>query len=145
MGREQRYHEADAVTPGRSGGHVTVDRINELSPRRGAVLYCLFMTLWIVGFAATDHPLPSVLVLVLLVLPAAVYFGLGYVVRDWSALYFTGAPVLVAAIAGGLPSGLWAAVVLLTAFPGVPLVALGVWVRGWLERRDPSYVDPWLI
>jgi hypothetical protein len=53
--------------------------------------------------------------------------------------------VIVAAIAGGLPSPLWAAVVLLTAFPGVPLIALGVFVREWLEKRDPSYVDPWLI
>jgi hypothetical protein len=124
---------------------VTVDSINELSPRRGAVLYGVFMTLWIVGFAGTEHPLPSVVVLVLLILPAAVHFGLGYVVGDWWALYLTAAPVVVAAIAGGLPSGLWAAVVLLTAFPGAPLVALGVWVRRWLERRDPSYVDPWLI
>jgi hypothetical protein len=124
---------------------VTVDSINELSPRKGAILYGLLMTFWIVGFAGTEHPLPSVVVLVLLILPAAVHFGLGYVVRDWWALYLTAAPVVVAAIAGGLPSGLWAAVVLLTAFPGAPLVALGVWVRGWLERRDASYVDPWLI
>ncbi|MGH3005602.1 MAG: hypothetical protein ACRDOS_06835 [Gaiellaceae bacterium] len=122
-----------------------VERVDELSPRRGAVLYGVFMTLWIVGFAATEHPLPAVVVVVLLVLPAAVHFGLGYVVRDWGALYLTAVPVVVAAAVGGLPSSLWAAVVLLTAFPGAPLVALGVWVRDWLERRDPSYVDPWLI
>ena len=124
---------------------MTVDSINELSPRRGAVLYGVLMTLWIVGFAATERPLPTALVVVLLLLPAAVHFGVGYVVRDWWALYLTAVPVLVAAVAGGLPSGLWAAVVLLTAFPGAPLVAAGVWVRERLERRDPSYVDPWLI
>jgi hypothetical protein len=124
---------------------VTVDRINELGPRRGAVLYGAVMALWIAGFAATERPLPAAVVVVLLVLPAAVHFGLGYVVRDWWALYLTAVPVVVAAVVGGLPSGLWAAVVLLTAFPGAALVALGVWVRGLLERRDPSYVDPWLI
>lgn len=122
-----------------------VERIEELSPRRGALLYAVFMTLWIVGFAATENPLPGPVVLLLLVLPAAVHFALGYVVRDWSALYVTGVPVVVAAAVGGLPSSLWAAVVLLTAFPGAPLVALGVWVRDRLERRDPSYIDPWLI
>jgi hypothetical protein len=121
-----------------------MERVDGLTPRKGGVVYGVFMTLWIVGFAGTDQPLPAVLVLVLLVLPAAVHFGLGYVVRDWWALYLTAVPVVVAAIAGGLPSGLWAAVVLLTAFPGAPLVALGIWVRGWLERRDPSYVEPWL-
>jgi len=35
--------------------------------------------------------------------------------------------------------------VLLTAFPGGPLVAGGVYLREWLERRDPAYVDPTLI
>jgi hypothetical protein len=35
--------------------------------------------------------------------------------------------------------------VLLTAFPGAPLVAGGVYLREWLARRDPSYVDPTLI
>lgn len=124
---------------------MTVDTINELSPRRGAVLYGVFMTLWIVGFAATERPLPAALVVALLLLPAVVHFGVGYVVRDWWALYLSAVPVVVAAVVGGLPSGLWAAVVLLTAFPGAPLVALGVWVRDRLERRDPSYVDPWLI
>jgi hypothetical protein len=124
---------------------VTVETINELSPRKGALIYGGFMTLWILGFAGTDHPLPSVVVLFLLVLPAAVHFALGYVVRDWWALYLVGVPVVVAAIAGGLPSALWAAVVLLTMFPGAPLVALGVFVRERLEKRDPSYVDPWLI
>jgi hypothetical protein len=124
---------------------VTLERINEISPRKGAVAYGAFMTSWILGFASTDHPLPSVVVLFLLVLPAGVHFALGYLVRDWWALYLAAVPVVVAAIAGGLPSALWAAVVLLTAFPGAPLIALGIYVREWLERRDPSYVDPWLI
>ena len=124
---------------------MTLERINEIGPRKGAVAYGAFMTLWILGFASQDHPLPSVVVLFLLVLPAGVYFGLGYLVRDWWALYLTAVPVVVAAVAGGLPSPLWAAVVLLTAFPGAPLVVLGVYAREWLERRDPSYVDPWLI
>jgi 2,3-bisphosphoglycerate-dependent phosphoglycerate mutase len=61
---------------------VTVDRIPELSPRRGAVLYGAVMTLWIVGFAATERPLPAVVVVALLLLPAALHFGLGYVVRE---------------------------------------------------------------
>ena len=103
------------------------------------------MTNSFVDFARTDRSLPTVHVIVLLHLPAVVHFGLGYVVADWRALYLAAVPIVVAAVAGGLPSALWAAVVLLTAFPGAPLVAAGVYVRGWLERRDPTYVDPWLI
>ena len=124
---------------------MTLERIDELKPRQAVIGYTLFMTIWIVAFARTERALPAVLVLVLLLLPAVVHFGLGYVVADWRALYLAVVPVVVAAVAGGLPSALWAAVVLLTAFPGAPLVAAGVYVRGWLERRDPTYVDPWLI
>jgi ABC-type multidrug transport system permease subunit len=124
---------------------VTLERINELTPRQAIVGFCALMTLWIVAFARTEVALPAVLVLVLLLLPAIVSFGLGYVVADWKALYFAAVPVVVAAVVGGLPSALWAAVVLLTAFPGAPLIAAGVYVREWLERRDPAYVDPWLI
>jgi hypothetical protein len=120
--------------------------MNELSARTAALLYGGTMTAWVVGFASTNRELPAVVVVVLLLLPAAVHFGLGYVVADWWALYLAAVPVVVAAVAGGgLPSPLWVSVVLLTAFPGAPLIALGVYVRERLERRDPSYVDPWLI
>ncbi|MGH3033494.1 MAG: hypothetical protein ACRDON_02925 [Gaiellaceae bacterium] len=122
-----------------------VEQVNEMSPRTAALLYGGVMTVWIVGFAGTDWNLPAPVVLVLLLLPGLLHFGLGYVVRDWWALYLTGVPVVVAAAAGGLPSPLWVAVVLLTACPGAPLIVAGVYVRDWLERRDPSYVDPWLI
>jgi hypothetical protein len=123
-----------------------VERMNELSARTAALLYGGTMTAWVVGFASTNRELPAVVVVVLLLLPAAVHFGLGYVVADWWALYLAAVPVVVAAVAGGgLPSPLWVSVVLLTAFPGAPLIALGVYVRERLERRDPSYVDPWLI
>jgi hypothetical protein len=124
---------------------VTLERINELSPRQAVAGYTLFMATWIVLFARSEFALPAVVVLVLLLLPAVVHFGLGYVMADWRALYLAGVPVMVAAVAGGLPSALWAAVVLLTAFPGAPLIAGGVYVRNWLERRDPAYVDPWMI
>jgi ABC-type multidrug transport system permease subunit len=124
---------------------VTLERINEFTPRQAIVGFCALMTLWIVAFARTEVALPAALVLVLLLLPAIVSFGLGYVVADWKALYFAAVPVVVAAVAGGLPSALWLAVVLLTTFPGAPLIAAGVYVREWLERRDPAYVDPSLI
>lgn len=124
---------------------MTLERINELNSRTAVVGYSVFMALWIVAFARTERALPAVAVIVLLLLPALVHFGLGYVVADWRALYLAAVPVVVAAVAGGLPSALWAAVVLLTAFPGAPLIAAGVYVRTWLERRDPAYVDPWMI
>lgn len=124
---------------------MTLERINEIESRTAAAGYSVFMALWIVAFARTEHALPAVVVVVLLILPAVVHFGLGYVLADWRALYLAAVPVVVAAVAGGLPSALWAAVVLLTAFPGAPLIAAGVYVRTWLERRDPAYVDPWLI
>ncbi|HEU4450496.1 MAG TPA: hypothetical protein VFR63_11030 [Gaiellaceae bacterium] len=124
---------------------MTLERINELSPRTAVAVYGVFMTLWIVAFAGSDRALPGLAVALLLLLPAVLHFGLGYVVADWRVLYLAGLPVVVAAVAGGLPSALWASVVLLTAFPGAPLIAAGVYVRTWLERRDPAYVDPWLI
>ena len=94
---------------------MTLERIDELKPRQAVTGYTLFMTIWIVAFARTERALPTVVVLVLLLLPALVHFGLGYVVADWRALYLAAVPIVVAAVAGGLPSALWAAVVLLTA------------------------------
>jgi hypothetical protein len=124
---------------------VTLERINELSPRTAMIGYSAVMTVWIVLFARTETELPAPLVLLLLLVPPVVHFGLGYVVADWKALYFLALPIAVSAAAGGLPSALWATIVLLTAFPGAPLVAGGVYVREWLARRDPAYVDPTLI
>jgi hypothetical protein len=124
---------------------VTLERINEFSPRSAAVAYGGFMTVWVVAFANTEGVLPGILIALLLLLPGAVSFSLGYVVGKWWALYLTAVPIVAAAVVGGLPSPLWAAVVLLTAFPGAPLVVAGVYVRDWLARRDSGYVDPWLI
>jgi hypothetical protein len=124
---------------------VTLERINELNPRTAMIGFSAVMALWIVLFARTETDLPAPLVLLLLLVPPVVHFGLGYVVADWKALYFLALPILVSAAAGGLPSALWATMVLLTAFPGAPLVAAGVYVRDWLARRDPAYVDPTLI
>ena len=124
---------------------MTLERINEIGPRTAMIWYSAVMTLWIVLFARTETALPTPLVFLLLLVPPVVHFGLGYVVADWKALYFLALPIVVSAAAGGLPSALWATVVLLTAFPGGPLVAGGVYVREWLARRDPGYVDPTLI
>ena len=71
---------------------MTLERINELTPREAILVYCTAMTAWIVFFAATETALPAVAVLVLLLVPLVVHFGLGYVVDDWKALYFTGVP-----------------------------------------------------
>jgi hypothetical protein len=124
---------------------VTLERINELSPRTAMIGFSVVMAVWIVLFARTETELPAPLVALLLLVPPVVHFGLGYVVADWKALYFLALPIVVSAAAGGLPSALWATMVLLTAFPGAPLVAAGVYVRDWLARRDPAYVDPTLI
>jgi hypothetical protein len=124
---------------------VTLERINEIGPRTAMIGFSTVMTLWIVLFARTETALPAPIVLVLLLVPPVVHFGLGYVVADWKALYLLALPIVVSAVAGGLPSALWATIVLLTAFPGGPLVAAGVYVRDWLARRDPAYVDPTLI
>lgn len=83
---------------------MTLERIDELKTHQAVIGYTLFMTIWIVAFARTERALPAVLVLVLLLLPAVVHFGLGYVVADWRALYLAAVPVVVAAVAGGLPS-----------------------------------------
>jgi hypothetical protein len=142
---ESTVNQAERSRLSAQGSRVTLERINELSPRTAMIGYSAVMTLWIVAFARTETALPTPVVLLLLLVPPVVHFGLGYVVADWKALYFLALPIVVSAVAGGLPSPLWATVVLLTAFPGAPLVAGGVYLREWLAKRDPAYVDPWMI
>ena len=56
---------------------MTIERINELSPRTAMIGYCAVMTLWIMLFARTETALPTPLVLLLLLVPPVVHFGLG--------------------------------------------------------------------
>ena len=88
---------------------MTLERINELTPREAILVYCTAMTAWIVLFARTEKALPAVLVLLLLLVPPVVHFGLGYVVKMEGALHHRGA--VGSGDGGGLPSPLWATIV----------------------------------
>jgi predicted transporter len=68
----------------------------------------------------------------------------GYAIGKWGALALGGAPVVIALAVAGVNSTLWTTVVVLTVFPGIPLIGLGVYLRRrWEERHDRS-PDAWL-
>lgn len=117
------------------------ERIN---PRTAPTIYIVFMAVWVYGFAGAHWSLPAPAVFLLLLLPALVHFGLGYVVARWEALSLAAVPVLLALAASGFHSLLWISLVLLMIFPGAPLIAAGVYVREWQKWREDPSSDAWL-
>ncbi len=118
--------------------------MSRIDSRTAPTWYILLMAAWVYGFANADRVLPALLVFMLLLLAGAVQVAVGYAVGRWGALAFAGVPVLLALAASGLDSSLWVTLVLLMVFPGGPLIALGVWLRGWLAERDDASPDGWL-
>jgi predicted transporter len=102
------------------------------------------MALWIYGFAALNRPLPAVAVFLALLAAAAVQVVAGYAIGRWGALALGAAPVVIALAAAGVHSTLWTTVVVLTVFPGVPLIGLGVYLRRRWEERNDRRPDAWL-
>ncbi len=118
--------------------------LDALDARRAPTLYILAMAVWIYGFAAADRSLPAVVVFLALVAAGAVQVGAGYAIGRWGALALGVAPVVLAIAVSGADSMLWTTVLVLSVFPGTPLIGLGVYLRRrWEERNDRS-PDSWL-
>ncbi len=118
--------------------------MSRMDSRTAPTWYIVLMAVWVYGFANVDRHLPALLVFVLLVAAAAIQVAAGYSVGRWGALALAGVPVILALAASGLDSSLWVTLVLLMVFPGAPLIALGVYLRGWLDERDDRSPDGWL-
>ena len=117
----------------------------EIKTRNVPALYIGFMGAWIYGFAASSNRPPSLLVVLLFLLPIAVHLAVGYAIGRWEALVLAGVPVLVAIVAAGLASGLWIFMALLMIFPGGPLIGAGVYLRQWREEKENPNDDVWLL
>ena len=118
--------------------------MTRFNPRTAPTWYVLAMAGWVYGFASSDRQLPPLLVFALLLGAGAIQVGAGFVIGRWEALVLAGVPILLATAASGLGSTLWVTLVVLMIFPGTPLIALGVWLRGWTDERDDRSPDSWL-
>jgi hypothetical protein len=118
--------------------------VTRIDTRTAPPAYIAAMAIWVYGFVHAGDSLPAVVVFVLLLAAGAMQLAVGYLVGRWEALALAAAPVLIALAAAGTDSSLWVTVLLLMVFPGAPLLAFGVVLRGWVaERHDPS-PDGWL-
>ena len=116
----------------------------KLNARTAPTAYILFMAAWIYGFADANWDLPTPVSVMLLILPAFVHVGLGYVIGRWEAVALAGVPVVIAVAAAGIGSVLWVSLALLMIFPGAPLIAGGVFLREWLRTREEDPAESWL-
>ena len=117
---------------------------DKLNARTAPTAYILFMAAWIYGFADAHWELPTPISVVLLLLPAFVHVGVGYVIGRWEAIALAAVPVAIAIAAAGIHSVLWVSLALLMIFPGAPLIAGGVYLREWLEGREDDASESWL-
>src|SRR5919109_1937391 len=87
------------------------ERLSELGERfpatigtyaRAAGFYLGFMTMWTYGFANLDRGLPAPVIALLLVLPVAVHFGVGFAIGHEKALLLACYPPFLALIGPGL-------------------------------------------
>ena len=115
---------------------------DKLNARTAPTAYILCMAAWIYGFADAHWELPAPVSVLLLVLPAFVHVGLGYVIGRWESVALAAVPVLIAIAAAGIHSVLWVSLALLMIFPGAPLIAGGVYLREWLGTRDDDSAEP---
>ena len=118
--------------------------IDKLNARTAPTVYVLFMAAWIYGFADAHWKLPPAFGVALLVLPAFVHVGLGYVIGRWNAVALAAAPIVIALAAAGIHSALWVSLALLMIFPGAPLIAGGVYLRERRAAREDDASEPWL-
>jgi hypothetical protein len=126
------------------------ERLSELGERfpatigtyaRAAGFYLGFMTMWTYGFANLDRGLPAPVIALLLVLPVAVHFGVGFAIGHEKALLLACYPPFLALIGPGLAALLWAPLLMLMVFPGAPLIFAGSYLRRW--STEPQVADDW--
>ena len=138
------HHSVTETKAGRRAATVA-RRVTTIDTRRAPTAYIVLMAMWVYGFANADAELPALLVFVLLLGAGAVQVAAGYVLGRWWALSLAAVPVLLGLAASGTGSSLWVTLVLLMIFPGAPLIALGVVLRGWVAEREDASPDGWLF
>jgi hypothetical protein len=105
---------------------------------KASLLYLGFMTAWVYGFANTQRDIPGLVMLVALVLPMALHFGIGFAMPRQETFGLLAFPPLLALVGPGVNTMLWVPLVMMMVFPGAPLVLLGLFLR---RRAEPQEVD----
>ena len=101
-----------------------------------SLLYLAFTTVWVYGFANGQHDLPGIVVLAFFLLPLGVHFLLGFALAKQEAYALLAYAPVLALVGPGLASSLFVPLAMLAAFPGAPLVLLGIFVRLRMEPRE---------
>jgi hypothetical protein len=105
---------------------------------KASLVYLGFMTLWVYVFANIERDLPGIVMLVALVLPLILHFGIGFVMPRQETFALLAFPPLLALVGPGVNILVWVPLVMMMVFPGAPLVLLGLYLR---RRADPQEVD----
>jgi hypothetical protein len=105
---------------------------------KASLVYLGFMTLWVYVFANIERDLPGIVMLVALVLPLILHFGIGFAMPRQETFALLAFPPLLALVGPGVNTLLWVPLVMMMVFPGAPLVLLGLYLR---RRADPQEVD----
>jgi hypothetical protein len=105
---------------------------------KASLVYLGFMTLWVYVFANIERDLPQLVMLVALVLPLILHFGIGFVMPRQETFALLAFPPLLALVGPGVNTLLWLPLVMMMVFPGAPLVLLGLYLR---RRADPQELE----
>jgi hypothetical protein len=107
---------------------------------KASLLYLGFMTAWMYGFANTERDIPGVVMIVALVLPMLLHFGIGFAMPRQETFALLAYPPFLALVGPGVDTALWIPLVMMMVFPGMPLVLLGLFLR---RRAEPQEVEDW--
>jgi hypothetical protein len=107
---------------------------------KASLLYLGFMTAWVYGFANTERDIPGVVMIVALVLPMLLHFGIGFAMPRQETFALLAYPPFLALVGPGVDTALWIPLVMMMVFPGMPLVLLGLFLR---RRAEPQEVEDW--
>ena len=105
---------------------------------KASLLYLGFMTAWVYGFANSERDVPSIVMLVALVLPLLLHFGVGFAMPREETFALLAYPPFLALVGPGVDTALWVPLVMMMVFPGAPLVLLGLFLR---RRAEPHEVE----
>ena len=103
---------------------------------KASLLYLGFMSAWVYGFANTERHIPGVVMLVALVLPMLLHFGVGFAMPREETFALLAYPPFLALVGPGVDTALWIPLVMMMVFPGAPLVLLGLFLRRRAEPRE---------
>jgi hypothetical protein len=105
---------------------------------KASLVYLVFMTAWVYGFANTSEHVPGILIFFGLIGAMFIHFGAGFAMPRQETFALLAFPPFLALVGPGVNSLLWVPLVMMMVFPGAPLVLLGLWVR---NRMEPKQVD----